>query len=81
MIATRTYEGPDRRRSDVTGLVTRATFPVREAARDFLEGFPCNVVGHHWTEVPRGLQSRRERHSGRMRFKCSRCYLTGGFSN
>jgi hypothetical protein len=68
----------DRRRRDLRGRVARVTYPARNAIGDFIEGLPCNVIGHRWREVPDPLR----RQAGRkMRFKCSRCFLTGGFTN
>ena len=71
----------ERRRTDVKGRVARMTFPAREALTDFIGDFPCNLIGHHWVEIPRVLRVSRHSDGARMRFKCSRCYLTGGFSN
>lgn len=68
----------ERRRRDLRGRVARATYPVRSAVGEFVEGLPCNVIGHRWVEVPDGLR----RHTvHKMRFKCSRCHLSGGFTN
>lgn len=68
----------ERRRRDLRGRVARATYPVRSAVSDFVEGLPCNVIGHRWVEV----RDTRRRHSGnKMHFKCSRCHMTGGFTN
>ena len=76
---------PERRRRDVVGRIARATFParfvLRESVSDFIAGFPCNVIGHRWLEVPSSHLSARARTAHRMRFKCSRCFLTAGFSN
>ena len=75
----------DRRRHDIPGRILRATFPVRESLDAFLSDFPCNVIGHRWVEVPevlrRSLYRGQVREGRRMRFRCSRCFMTGGFSN
>ena len=71
----------DRRRHDLKGRIARATYPIRESFEDFLQGFPCNVIGHHFREVPSSHLSARDRARGRMRFKCTRCFLMGGFTN
>jgi hypothetical protein len=47
----------------------------------FLEDFPCNMIGHHWVEVPEVLRRSSRNDGKRLRFKCSRCYMTGGFSS
>ena len=73
--------GHERRRRNLAGRLARVTYPVRCATAGAIEGFPCNVIGHHWVEVPRILR-RSARSSGeRMRFRCSRCSQVGGFSN
>ncbi len=56
-----------------TGIFT----PLVEALDEFLHWFPCNIIGHHWVEIPESLRGGRDR--TRLRFRCSRCYLTGGF--
>ena len=71
----------ERRRRDLSGRFGRATFPARQAAQDFLEGFPCNLIGHRWVEVPEALRRSVRNDGKRLRFKCSRCYMTAGFSN
>jgi hypothetical protein len=69
--------GRERRRRDLAGRVARATYPVRNSVGEFIEGFPCNVIGHYWVEIPQPI--RRSKNDGhRMRFKCSRCVLMGG---
>ena len=73
--------GRERRRRDLTGRVARATFPVRFSAGELIHGFPCNVIGHHWVEIPRLLRRSRVNDDRKMRFKCSRCSLTAGFTN
>jgi hypothetical protein len=70
--------GRDRRRHDLAGRVARATFPVRHAVDGMIDGFPCNVIGHHWVEIPR--LPRRGR-PDRMHFRCSRCLVTATFTN
>jgi hypothetical protein len=52
-------------------------YPVRNPVGEFIEGFPCNVIGHYCDEIPRPLR-RRKNDGHRMRFKCSRCVLMGG---
>lgn len=74
----------ERRRRDFRGRLARATWPAREALDGFLDDLgdlPCRVLGHRWREVPELL--RRSSHSDgrKMRFKCSRCFLTAGFTN
>ena len=71
----------DRRRRDIRGRVARATWPARQAFDDLVQDLPCRWLGHHWVEVPQSL--RRSQHSDgrKMRFRCSRCFMTGGFSN
>jgi hypothetical protein len=69
---------PERRRRDLRGRVARATYPVRYAVGGFIAGLPCNVIGHRWIEV-RDPRARRE--GKKMRFKCSRCSMTAGFTN
>jgi hypothetical protein len=51
---------------------------VRSAVGDFVEGLPCNVIGHRWVEV---RDSVRRQTGNKMHFKCSRCHTTGGFTN
>jgi hypothetical protein len=46
-----------------------------------LGDMPCYLLGHHWIEVPATHLSARARGEGRMRFRCGRCFLMGGFSN
>lgn len=70
--------GRERRRRDLPGRVARAAFPVRHSVGAFIEGFPCNVIGHHWVEIPRSLRRSTVSDGHRMRFKCSRCFLMGG---
>jgi hypothetical protein len=71
----------DRRKRDVRGRLARATWPARQAVDSFLEDFPCNMIGHHWVEVPEVLRRSSRNDGKRLRFKCSRCYMTGGFSS
>jgi len=71
----------ERRRHDLAGRIARATFPIRYSYGEFLDGFPCNIVGHHWVEVPELLRRSKRSDGRKMRFKCSRCFLTGGFTN
>ena len=71
----------ERRRRDLRGRLARVSYPLREAADDFIEGFPCNVIGHNWVEVPEILRRSARSDGKKMRFKCSRCYMTAGFRN
>jgi hypothetical protein len=64
---------PDRRRRDFRGRVARATYPVRYAVGEAIDGFPCNFIGHRWVEVP---DPRRRRDRRRMRIRCKRCLMT-----
>ena len=68
----------ERRRRDLRGRVARASYPVRYAVGEFVDGFPCNVIGHRWVEIP-DPRGRRERK--KIRFRCSRCAMTAGFTN
>jgi hypothetical protein len=68
----------ERRRRDLRGRVARATYPARSAVGEFIEGLPCNVIGHRWVEVP---DPQRRQAGRKMRFRCSRCFMTGGFTN
>lgn len=71
------FAGRERRRRDLAGRFARATFPVRHSVGEFIEGLPCNVIGHRWVEIPQSfLRSKAAGH--RMRFKCSRCSMSGG---
>lgn len=54
---------------------------IKAAITGWLEDFPCNVVGHRWVEIPAVLRRSRKSDGHRMRFRCSRCSMTGGFSN
>jgi hypothetical protein len=54
---------------------------IDHAWGEFLAGFPCNVLDHHWVEKPPSQTSRQGRAEGRMEFKCSRCPVVAGFSN
>jgi hypothetical protein len=69
---------PERRRRDLRGQVARATYPVRSAVGEFIGAFPCNVIGHRWIEVP---DPRRRREGRKVRFTCSRCSMSAGFTN
>jgi hypothetical protein len=76
---------PDRRRHDIAGRVARATYPIRtgllESFNDLSQELPCRLLGHHWVEVPEVLRRSAKSDGRKMRFKCSRCYLTAGFTN
>lgn len=78
---TTTQPHPERRRRDLVGRLARATWPAKQAFDDLTQDLPCRILGHKWVEVPATHMSARARDAHRMRFKCSRCYLTGGFSN
>ena len=73
--------GRDRRRHDLVGRVARAIYPAREAAAHALEDLPCRLLGHHWVEVPQTLRRSSRSDGSKMRFRCSRCFLVGGFTN
>jgi len=78
---TTTTPGRERRRQDLFGRVARATYPAREAAGHVLEELPCRVLGHHWVEVPQTLRRSSRSDGSKLRFRCSRCFLVGGFTN
>ncbi len=67
------YTGPERRRRDLPGRLTRVTWPARQAIGGFVEGLPCNVIGHKWVEIP--IAKRRQLFSDAkpLRFRCSHC--------
>jgi hypothetical protein len=67
------YTGPERRRRDLPGRVSRATWPARQAIGGFVEGLPCTVIGHKWVEIP--IAKRRSQFSDPrlVRFRCPRC--------
>lgn len=74
----------DRRRRDILGRLARATWPARESMREFaddLGDLPCQIFGHRWCEVPEALRKSKVNDGKKMRFKCSRCYMTAGFKN
>jgi hypothetical protein len=71
----------ERRRRDPLSRVARATYPVRKVFDGFLSGFPCNITGHKWLEVPETLRRSARSDGSRMRFQCHRCGIVGGFSN
>jgi hypothetical protein len=71
----------ERRNRTVQGRVARATYPAREAVVEAMEDLPCRLLGHHWVEVPHSLRRSARSDGERMRFRCSRCSLVGGFSN
>ncbi len=73
-----TLDFPERRRRDLRGRVARATYPVRHAVGEVIDGFPCNFIGHRWVEV---REPARRRQGNKMRFRCSRCLMTAGFTN
>jgi len=52
---------------------------VRHAVGEFVEGLPCNVIGHRWVEESRAV--RRARGGKKIRFKCARCHMHAGFTN
>jgi hypothetical protein len=84
MYAPMHIQVPDRRRHDLLARLARATFPVRSSVNELLDGLgdlPCRILGHRWKEVPSSHVSARAREAHRMRFRCSRCHLTAGFTN
>jgi hypothetical protein len=72
------YTGAERRRRDLPGRLARATWPARRALGTFVEGLPCNVIGHKWVEIPKSLRLTKYSDGRRMRFKCSRCNMIAG---
>jgi hypothetical protein len=73
------YAGTERRRRDLPGRFARATWPARHAIGSFVEGLPCNVIGHRWVEIPKSLRRSMFNDDGkRLRFKCSRCGMLAG---
>jgi hypothetical protein len=72
------YPRVERRRRDLRGRVARATYPMRNAVGEFIDGLPCNVIGHRWVDVSRPAERARDR---KLRFRCSRCHMTAGFTN
>jgi hypothetical protein len=73
--------GPERRDRSIPGRVARATYPTREAVVEAMQDLPCRLLGHHWVEVPPSLRRSARSDGERMRFRCTRCSLVGGFSN
>jgi hypothetical protein len=74
-----TLHFPERRRRDLRGRIRRATYPVRNAVGVFIDGMPCNVIGHKWVEA--GGRARRLKGDKKMHFKCSRCNEVAAFTN
>ena len=72
------YTGPERRRRDLSGRLARAAWPTRQAIGGFVEGLPCNVIGHKWVEIPKALRRKQFEDANRLRFKCSRCGVVAG---
>ena len=72
------YAGTERRRRDLPGRLARATWPARQALGSFVEGLPCNVIGHKWVEIPKSLRRRKDDDGKRLRFKCSHCGMVAG---
>ena len=70
---------PERRRRDLRGRLARATYPVRHAVVEFVGGLPCNVIGHRWVEVRPAV--RRAAGGKSLRFNCSRCRMSAGFTS
>lgn len=70
------FAGRERRKRDLAGRIARATFPVRRSVGEFIGGLPCNVIGHHWVDIPQWRSRVNAGH--RMRFRCSRCSMRGG---
>jgi len=52
---------------------------VRNAVGVFIDGMPCNVIGHKWVEA--GGRARRLKGDKKMHFKCSRCHEVASFTN
>ena len=52
-----------------------------EFVSEFVSGFPCNTIGHKWVEIPKTLRKSQYSDGERLRFKCERCSLVGGFSS
>src|SRR5262245_59385078 len=71
----------ERRRRDLLSRVARATYPSRMAFDGFIAGFPCNVAGHKWVEVPETLRRSGRSDGRRIRFSCHRCGMVGGFGS
>lgn len=74
----------ERRRRDMRGRVARVMFPIRSSFDEFMANSPtllCRIIGHHDVEVPWANLSRADRQAGRIRFRCTRCYTTAGFTN
>jgi len=65
----------ERRKRDVRNRLRRATWTARENLGDFIEGFPCNLIGHNWVEVPQLLRVSATSDGKKMIIKCSRCHL------
>jgi len=74
-----TLHFPERRRRNLRGRIARATYPVRTAVGGFIDGMPCNVIGHKWVEA--GGRARRIQGDKKMHFKCSRCATVATFTN
>ena len=72
------YSGIERRRRDLPGRMARATWPARQAVGGFVEGLPCNVIGHRWIEIPKAQRLVMFSDGKRLRFKCTRCGLIAG---
>ncbi len=69
----------ERRHRDPLSRVARATYPARRAFDGAVSGFPCNVIGHKWVEVPETLRRSARNDGSRLRFRCHRCGMVGGF--
>jgi hypothetical protein len=72
------YTGTERRRIDLPGRMARVTWPARHAVGGIVTGFPCNVIGHHWVEIPMTVRRSSYGLARHLRFKCSRCRMTTG---
>jgi hypothetical protein len=70
----------ERRRRDLSGRILRAVYPARAACVAVLEGFPCNIIGHRWQEIPALLRRSGRSDGSRLQFRCRRCGLVGGFT-
>jgi hypothetical protein len=74
-----TLHRPERRRRDLRGRVARATYPVRHAVGELIDGLPCTFIGHRWVEASRSQI--RVRGVRKILFKCARCHMHAGFTS
>lgn len=54
--------------------------PMSDGVSDWLTQLLCRVIGHNWREVPKSLRVSAWSDGSRLRFSCSRCGLTAGFT-